>query len=180
VDVTDDELLVAADGDPEAFAAFYRRHAATLLGFVARRVDNPQDAADLTAETFALALEGCHRFDPRRGDAAGWLFGIAKRQLARRAARGRVEQGALRRLGMERLVLDDDGINRVEAARSSVVAELDALPVPHAAAVRARVVHEQDYAAIAAAHGTTEALARQRVSRGLAALRRRLTPEDDR
>jgi Sigma-70 region 2 len=42
---------------------------------------DPELDADLTAETFASALEGVDRFDPARGSAVNWLFGIARHQL---------------------------------------------------------------------------------------------------
>ena len=51
---TDEELLAGAD--PAAFEAFYRRHAETVLGALARRSGDPALAAELTAETFAVAL----------------------------------------------------------------------------------------------------------------------------
>jgi RNA polymerase sigma-70 factor (ECF subfamily) len=175
--VTDEELLCAADADPEAFAALYRRHAPGLLTWAARRTGDRERAADLVAETFAAALEGCHRFDPRRGSAAGWLYGIAKHQAARAAERGAVERSARRRLRVARPELDDDELERVLAAASppEAAAALGELPDDQRAAVHARVVEERDYAEIAARDGTTEAAARQRVSRGLGALRRRLS-----
>lgn len=43
---------------------------------------DPETATDLTAETFAAALAGVGRFDPGRGAAVGWLYGIANHQLA--------------------------------------------------------------------------------------------------
>ena len=89
---TDDTLLLAARTDAEAFTQFYRRHAAALLGYLVRRTRDPELGADLTAETFACALEGLARFDPDRGSAVNWLYGIARHQLLRTLQRGRVER----------------------------------------------------------------------------------------
>ena len=53
----DRELLRAArSGDAESFGAFFREHHAVVLAFLARRVDEPEVAADLLAETFAALL----------------------------------------------------------------------------------------------------------------------------
>jgi DNA-directed RNA polymerase specialized sigma24 family protein len=52
--LTDDELL--SSNDPEAFGVFYDRHVKALLGYFARRTFDAEEAADLTAETFASAL----------------------------------------------------------------------------------------------------------------------------
>ena len=47
--------------------------AGRVLAYFRRRVGDAELAADLTAETFAAALEGRRRFAPERGPAAGWL-----------------------------------------------------------------------------------------------------------
>src|SRR3954454_25397774 len=176
---SDEALLLAARRDAEAFAEFYRRHARALAGFLVRRTGDAEAAADLLAETFAAALSGLDRFDPARGDAAGWLYGIARHQLARRARRGSVEARARRRLHMERLELTDADLRALEACDDATIA-LEGLPADQRDAVRARVVQEQDYAVIAAASGSTEPAVRQRVSRGLATLRQRLAREEQR
>jgi RNA polymerase sigma factor (sigma-70 family) len=174
---SDEALLLAARRDAEAFAEFYRRHARPLAGFLVRRTGDPEAAADLLAETFAAALTGLDRFDPARGDAAGWLYGIARHQLARRHRRGAVEERARRRLRMERLELTDADLRAIEACDDATIA-LEGLPPDQREAIHARVVQEQDYAAIAATSGSTEPAVRQRVSRGLATLRARLTREE--
>src|SRR3954447_22199749 len=105
-DPTDEALLAAAGGDADAFAAFYRRHARAVAGFFAARTRDAEVAADLTAETFAAALEGGRRFDPSRGPGGRWLEGIAQRQQSRWQRRRRVAERPRRRMGMERLALD--------------------------------------------------------------------------
>ncbi|HEX8207141.1 MAG TPA: RNA polymerase sigma factor [Solirubrobacteraceae bacterium] len=175
--MSDEELLCAADRDPDAFAAFYRRHAPGLLAWALRRTRDREQAADLVAETFAAALEGCHRFDPARGSAAGWLYGIARHQAARLAERGAVERGARRRLGVARPDLDDEELERVVAGASvpaTLSSALSDLPEDQRAAVQARVVDELGYDEIAAGLQTSEAVVRKRVSRGLAQLRETL------
>jgi len=177
---SDEELLAAARAEPEAFAVFYRRHVRALSAYFWRRTRDAETTADLAAETFAAALDGCARFDPTRGPAIGWLYGIAHRQLGTLARRGTVEQRARRRLGMVRLELDDAALERIEAdavregPQARVLEELAGLPAEQRAAVEARVLHELDYAQIALAAGASEVVVRKRVSRGLAALRGRL------
>ena len=171
--MTDEELLRS----PEGFAAFYRRHAQPLTAFFLRRTGDAELAADLVAETFAAALAGAGRYDPARGAAIAWLYGIARNQLLHAQRRGRADDRMRRRLGMERLELTDRAIERVEAvAAADGTARalrdlLDELPAAQRAAVEARVVGEQEYADIASAAATTEPVIRQRVSRGLARLR---------
>ena len=171
---SDEELIAACGGEPDAFAEFYRRHARPLAGYFVRRTGDAELAADLTAETFAAALEGSHRFDPARGAALGWLYGIARHQLAAAQRRGRAEDQARRRLGMERRVLDDAALAQVEAAADIV---LDVLPPDQRDAVRARVLDDRSYDEIAREARTSQSVIRRRVSRGLARLRAAPTEE---
>jgi RNA polymerase sigma factor (sigma-70 family) len=178
--VTDEVLLVAARTDAEAFTRFYRRHATPVLAYLVRRTRDPELGADLTAETFACALEGLARFDPQRGSAVNWLFGIARHQLLNALRRGRVERHARDRLGMPRIELDDEDLERIlalaesESTAALLADALHALPPEQRAALDARVVAEQDYDAIALATGTAEATIRKRVSRALDSLRNSL------
>ena len=171
----DEELL---RGGPAEFAALYRRHVGAVLAYLRRRCGDPEIAADLCAETWAAALDGRHRFDSRRGEVRQWVFGIAHRQLVTWQRTGVAEARARRSMGMERLELSDADLARVEAIAaadvSAVEVLLDDLPAEQRAAVRARVVDELPYPAVAAGLGIGEPAARQRVSRGLAALRARL------
>lgn len=70
--------------------SLFTQHGPALLGYLARRVDDPQDAADLLSETFLVVWR-------RRGDLPApphdrpWLYGVARRVLSnqRRATRRR-------------------------------------------------------------------------------------------
>ena len=112
----DDELLASLE--PGSFAVFYRRHVEDLVAFFMRRTRNAELAADLTAETFAAALVARARFDPGRGSASAWLYGIALHKLARVERREAAEWRARRRLGMERIELTDADIERIDALGS--------------------------------------------------------------
>ncbi|MEA2482095.1 MAG: hypothetical protein QOC55_42 [Thermoleophilaceae bacterium] len=176
---TDDQLLQNVDRDPDGFGVFYRRHERVVLGFFVRATGRADLAVDLAAETFARAYRSRAGFDPTRGPARAWLFGIARHVLAGSLQRGRVEAEARRRLGMEAIVLDDRTLSAVEAAAAycddEIVEQwLDLLPADQRGAVRARVIDDRAYAEIASELECSEAVVRQRVSRGLSLLRRHL------
>jgi DNA-directed RNA polymerase specialized sigma24 family protein len=78
--MTDEDALAAAAGDPDAFAVFYRRHAAGLLAFLVRRLAGQVElAADVCAEAFATALVDVRRFDPEFAIELGSDTGSAAR-----------------------------------------------------------------------------------------------------
>jgi RNA polymerase sigma factor (sigma-70 family) len=175
-----DRELAAARTDPEAFAAFYRRYAEDVLRYFAVRVQDPEAAADLMAETFAAALLAVRRYRPRHdGSAAAWLFTIARSKLIDAARRGRVEAKALERLALDPLVLEDDDLQRVadladlERSDGRLSELLANLPPKQRESLLARVVDERGYREIASNLACSELVVRKRVSRALAFLRAR-------
>jgi RNA polymerase sigma factor (sigma-70 family) len=172
-------LLCAARTDAQAFGGFYRCFERQVLGFFMRATGRPELAADLAAETFARALEGVGSYDPTRGFAEQWLFGIARNLLHSSYRQGQVEAVARARLGLPNLVLDDhagETIARLVQDDSATLA-LAELPKDQQQAVKARVIEGYEYGEIAGELRCSEALVRQRVSRGLRTLRTRLAGE---
>src|ERR1035437_1530629 len=171
----DDTLLLreAREGRPEAFETVYRRHNKVVLAFLARRVAQPELAADLLAETFAeLLVLVPDRQLPR--SPVAWLLGTARHLLIDSYRQGRVEAAARARLQMQPLLLDDRGLRRIEeiSAETDILAELAAiLPADQLSALRARVIDEWDYGTIARELSCSEAVVRKRVSRALKTLR---------
>lgn len=172
---TDGELLVATATDPDAFGTFFRRHVRGVLAFFRRRGANAEVALDLTAETFAAALEASPRYELRPEPARNWLYGIAWNKLHEAQRRGRADDAVRRALGMAPIVLTDEGLERIEALAGSPALELmDALPAEQRDAVRARVVDGREYQEIADELRCSSSVVRQRVSRGLRAMRSKL------
>jgi RNA polymerase sigma factor (sigma-70 family) len=178
---SDAELLAGARTDPGAFAEFYDRYEDAVIGYFARRVRDPEVAADLTAEVFAAMLGAAPRYSPVEPTAAGWVFTIAHHTLAKSVRRGRVEARARARIGIRDAVsFDNDELERVEmlaSAEPRLTALLEQLPPEQAAAIRAHVLDERGYPEIAAELQTSSLVIRKRVSRGLAAMRRELKKE---
>ncbi len=174
--MTDTELIIASQTDPEAFAEIYRRHAEPLLAFFYRRTFDPEVAADLLAETFAIAFARRARFRSVGRPGATWLYGIAAKELAHWHRRRRVELRAVAKLGLDVPPLTDASIERIEsleetaASRQAVRAALSTLPTAEREAVHLRVSCELEYRDIASRLGCSEGAARTRVHRGLARL----------
>lgn len=171
---TDEELLRALPREPAAFSAFYRRHVDDVLGFLARRCRDPEQAADLTAEVFATVLLQARRYRPERGTPTAWLFAIAAHKHSDDWRRAAAEDRARRRLGVRDVPLDAADVAYIEARGNDVEALMAELPDEQRAAVRGRVLEDRAYDELALAAGVTPAAIRQRVSRGLAVLRTRL------
>lgn len=175
-----DAALLADRTDPAgSFSVFYRRHARLLLLFCVRRGLGPDDAADVIAETFAVALLQRYRYRPERETAAPWLLTIAARRIGEARRRHAREHRALRRLAIETPPVGDEDRAAYGRLEDRVLAAVAELPAEQRDALERRFLADDDYAAIAGATGVSEPAARKRVSRGLAALRTRLTTLDD-
>ncbi len=168
---SDTDLLLAARTSAEPFGVFYERHVASVLSFFRRRVPGPEEAFDLTAETFAAALASLPRYEPGPEPPVAWLFAIARHKLSEALRRSRVQDEARRALAMEPIQLDDDAIEILErTARSSAVELLETLAPEQRDAIKAHHLEDRGYTEIAGELRCSESVIRKRVSRGLAAL----------
>jgi RNA polymerase sigma-70 factor (ECF subfamily) len=167
-------LLRQAVGDADAFHAFYVAYVERVTAYFARRVLDADVAFDLTGETFALALERRAQF---RGtspeEEQGWLFSIARSQLAHYWRDGSVERAALRRLGLDPPIATSADLERVQELaglpqlREDLATAVQRLSSDQAYAVTQRVLAERSYAELAHELNVTEQVVRARVSRGL-------------
>jgi RNA polymerase sigma-70 factor (ECF subfamily) len=176
---SDAELLAATREDVEAFGVFYRRHVASVLGLLSRRLGDAELAADVTSEVFAAALGASERYDPARGAGDSWLYGIVANQLGSAIRRGSAERRARRRLGMDPVRVDGEDIDWIESLAALedgrlAMRLLSELPDDQRELVAGRVLEERGYEELAGAHAISQATVRKRVSRGLARLRARL------
>ena len=163
--------------EPEAFARFYEEHVESLLAYVMRRVWDVDVALDLTAESFAQSYLSRRRFrGSTEAEAAGWLYGIARRQLALYFRRSAVEKRALQRLGLQAPRFTEEEESRLrelaepDDLRAAVRLELERLSAAQREALQLRVVDELPYADVADSLGISQQAARARVARGLKAL----------
>lgn len=175
----DAELLRATAREPEASAAFYRRHLEAVVRYFMARTHDPELSADLTAEVFAAALAAAGRYRADRAPALVWLYAIARNKLRDSVRRGQVEDRARRRLGMAPAEMSDDDVAHIEAVAAGAdpgepLDLLAHLPDDMRRALSARVIEERPYGDIARELRCSESVVRKRVSRGLARLRAQL------
>jgi RNA polymerase sigma factor (sigma-70 family) len=135
-----DRGTAPSDSATAAFEAIYRANVLDITAFFARRCGEPQTVADLTSETFVQAIGSLHAFDPRRGSARAWVFGIARHVYARhceRSANGTHTLAAL--TGRRELAADeiDELAARIDAERAgrALLLRLAELPELERAAI---------------------------------------------
>lgn len=156
--------------DPAAFEAFYRRHVGDVSRFIARRVDDPYTAADLTADVFLAIIDSAHTYRPDRGSAIAWVYGVAHNVVAAERRRARRESTATGRIAGRRL-LDSADIarleERIDAERAArrVYEALAGVPEPTRRLLELVAVDGLPVAEAAAAVGLSPIAARVRLHR---------------
>jgi RNA polymerase sigma-70 factor (ECF subfamily) len=74
-------LVKARAGDSEAFRQLYEELYRPVAGYIAVRLENPEDTEDLIAWVFHRFLERLVDYDSRRGGVLGWILSIARNAL---------------------------------------------------------------------------------------------------
>lgn len=159
------------------FEALFSAHSTPILGYLLRRVDSAEDAADLMAEVFTVAWRRIHRA-PEGDEARLWLYGIARNVLANHR-RGRARRGRLADRLREQLAIRADtghsnGDDRVRNA-------LATLPERDQEILTLSAWEQLAPGEIATVLGLTAVNARARLSRARARLRTALaahSPDD--
>jgi RNA polymerase sigma factor (sigma-70 family) len=163
-----------ASGDRAAFATLYRTYLPLVLRWSLRATGDRELAADLSSEVFAQALVKSDRYRAEAGGVGAWLLGIAANKLRESRRRKRIEDSARRKLGLEPIELTDADLELVDelvGMDERLQALVEQLPAEQRSAVVARIIEERSYEEIAAELECSKSVVRQRVSRGLRALR---------
>ncbi len=76
--VFNEELLIEqSKADPEKFKAIYLKYYRQILGFVYKRMEEKEDAYEVTSVVFAKALHNLKKFESRGCPFSSWLYRIA-------------------------------------------------------------------------------------------------------
>jgi len=156
--------------EPEEFERFYREHLDLVRAYLARRVDDPFDVADLTADIFLRAIAGSQTYRRDLGPPRAWLIGIARNTLGdHRRARAR-GAAAVQRLGARRM-LDADATERIvervaaESEARALLAAIAELPASLQSVVELIAVDDLSPAEAARVLGISPGAARVRYHR---------------
>ncbi|HTP18079.1 MAG TPA: sigma-70 family RNA polymerase sigma factor [Solirubrobacteraceae bacterium] len=159
------------------FEQIYRGNVDVVMSYFARRCVEPQIVADLTSETFVRAAGAFGSFDPGRGSARAWLFGIAAHVFAGHCAQTANGRDAVARLAQRR-PLDVDETEelaaKVDAERAGreLIGRCAQLPELERAAVELVDLAGLTPKEAAMALGVSRVVLRKRLSRARARLRK--------
>jgi RNA polymerase sigma-70 factor (ECF subfamily) len=162
------------------FERLYRANVAAVTAYFARRSADPHVVADLTADTFVAVISNFGSFDPRKGTARAWLFGIARHVYGAYCEAHSQQQHKLRRLAGRR-DLDPDQVeellDRIDAERAGrdLVTGLATMPDRDRAVIELVDIAGLRPKEAAAALGLSPGAVRMRLMRTRAQLRKQAT-----
>jgi len=170
------DLIVAAQREPGRFGELYEANFERVYAYVVRRVRDRDEAQDLTADVFHLALKNLTRFEWRGVPFAAWLFRIASNEIADRS------KSIAKRRAHEREALFQETDDRVGVAAGFEEAErrgrlfrlVERLPRDQSRVIAMRFAEDKSIREIAAALGRTEGSIKQLQFRAMQNLRVRL------
>lgn len=167
-------LIEAAQSDPSRFADLYESNFHRVYAFVARRVNNRDEAQDITAEVFHQALRNLGRFQWRGVPFAAWLLRIAANTLAdrwQRAARGVEVPADEAQMESAAISVEDPEVER----RAMLFQLVDRLPAEQRLVIMRRFVDQKSIREIAQELGRSEGAVKQLQFRALETLRSNMT-----
>jgi RNA polymerase sigma factor (sigma-70 family) len=161
----------------DEFEGVYRDNVDVVMAYFARRCAEPQVVADLTSETFLRAAGTFAGFDPGRGSARAWIFGIAGHVFARHCQQNANGQAVVARLAGRR-ALERDEIDeltgRIDAERAGreLLESCARLPELERSAVELVDLSGLTPKEAAVALGVSRVVLRKRLSRARTRLRK--------
>ncbi len=169
-------LIAAAQRDPSLFADLYEANFDRVYAFVVRRVRDRDEAQDITADVFHLALKSLPRFEWRGLPFAAWLFRIASNEIADRSKSVARRRAHEREISFEATDGRGEVVAGVEEAerRGRLFGLVERLPRDQSRVIVMRFAEQKSIREIAAALGRSEGSIKQLQFRGLQNLRVRM------
>jgi RNA polymerase sigma-70 factor, ECF subfamily len=149
----------------------FRRHHAQIYRYLRRKTGDPDQAEDLTQEVFADAAAALSRRECRPASMLAWLYTIAQRRFADEARRRRTSpDGVPLDEVLEELPAPDYG---PDVARA-LAAAISRLSPDQQQVICMKLLRGSSFCKIANVLDVSEAAAKMRFQRALAALRKDL------
>ncbi|MDI3287657.1 sigma-70 family RNA polymerase sigma factor [Polyangium sp. 15x6] len=162
------------DGDDDAIAEIYDRHASVAYGLALKIVRDALEAEDVVHDAFVAIVERADQYRAERGTVVAWLVttvrNLALDRARRRTRRAQITDEELRHEPIEP-VIDPESSSVLDLERSAVRAALVGLPAAQRATLETAFFEGLSYPEIAERDGVPLGTVKSRAARALSALR---------
>jgi RNA polymerase sigma-70 factor, ECF subfamily len=167
------QILQRARKDPKAFGVLYEKHFDRIFNYIFRQTDDEDLTADLTSQTFLIALNNVEKYEFRGVPFSAWLYKIASNEVNKHYRKLKntkvfsLEEMRVRELfEMTNENWDEDLIQQL-------VTYLKQLPTEMLEVLELRFFEDKDFREIAFILDITESGAKMRTYRALDRLRKK-------
>ncbi|MDC3952744.1 RNA polymerase sigma factor [Polyangium jinanense] len=162
------------DGDDDAIAEIYDRHASVAYGLALKIVRDALEAEDVVHDAFVAIVERADQYRAERGTVVAWLVttvrNLALDRARRRTRRAQITDEELRHEPIEP-VIDPESTSVLDLERRAVRAALVGLPAAQRATLETAFFEGLSYPEIAERDGVPLGTVKSRAARALSALR---------
>ncbi len=162
------------DGDEDALAEIYDRHASVAYGLALKIVRDALEAEDVVHDAFVAIVERADQYRAERGTVVAWLVttvrNLALDRARRRTRRSQILDEELRHEPIEPIV-DPEASAVLDLERRAVRAALGDLPAAQRATLETAFFEGLSYPEIAERDGVPLGTVKSRAARALSALR---------
>jgi RNA polymerase sigma-70 factor, ECF subfamily len=166
------EILQRSRKNPQAFGELYEKYFDRIFNFIYRQTDDEDLTADLSSQTFLIALKNIDRYEYRGVPFSAWLYKIASNEVNKFYRKQKhdkvfsIEEVRVREL-IEQVQEDWD-----EERIQRLLRYLNDLPTDMLQVLELRFFEDKDFKEIAYILDITESGAKMRTYRALDRLRK--------
>ena len=172
---SEEKLIRAAQENPRDFEPLYKRYFERIVRYVYHRVEDKEQAFEITSQVFYKALENIKKYKSMGVPFSAWLFRIAGNELNQLYRRNKLQRT---------VSIDEDGIRELRSdMEDSNQSETDAqlfralqtLSEDDMELIHMRFFEKRSFKEICDIHGMNESACKMKVYRILEKLKIQLT-----
>jgi RNA polymerase sigma-70 factor, ECF subfamily len=166
------QILQRARKDPKAFGELYEKHFDRIFNYIFRQTDDEELTADLSSQTFLIALKNIDKYEFRGVPFSAWLYKIASNEVNKHYRKQKHDKVfSLEELRVKEL-FDQAHEDWDEEVIKKLILYLKDLPTEMLEVLELRFFEDKDFKEIAFILDITESGAKMRTYRALDRLRK--------
>ncbi|HLZ17863.1 MAG TPA: sigma-70 family RNA polymerase sigma factor [Cyclobacteriaceae bacterium] len=166
------EAIDRSKREPAAFGILYEKYFDRIFNFIYTQTDDEELTADLSSQTFLLALGNVHKFEFRGVPVSAWFYKIASNEVNKHYRRIKAQKVySLEEVRLRELFSrEEEGFS--EETLDKLIELMKDLPGDMLEVLQLRFFEDKDFREIAFILDITESGAKMRTYRALDRLRR--------
>lgn len=171
----EEQVIAAAKRDPKDFAPLYRNYYEPIFRFIYKRLDNMDQAQDVTSQVFLKALTNLKKYQSRGLPFGSWLYRIAMSEINNAYKANKANRALNINTVQLNQMIDALEEDQSDVYRQRLLAGLTQLKEEDLQLVELRYFEQRPFKEVADILGITENNAKVRMYRALDRLKKTVT-----